>query len=258
MSKFIWHDLMTPQLDASKAFYSSIIGWDIVDAGMPDGNYLVLNVGKATADGVNGVGGMMAFRPEDDPSVPPFWSGYIHTPDVGAAARQAEKLGGKIFRAPTTVPGVVEFAILTDPHGAMFNIMRPIPQGELTKFPPGTPGTMGWNELLSGNWTEAWAFYQAMFGWEKHQALEMGPMGTYQTFGIDGQSFGGMMTKRPDMPRPYWNHYWNVSSVADAVKRITAQGGKIMFGPMQVPGGSWIANACDPQGGNFSITSLTT
>jgi predicted enzyme related to lactoylglutathione lyase len=256
MSKFIWHDLMTPDMEGAQKFYSKVIGWDIVDSGMPDGNYRICNAGKATPDGMNGVGGIKGFRPEDDKSIPPFWSGYIHTPDVGKAAQQAVKLGGKIFREPTTVPNVVEFAILTDPSGAMFNVMRPIPQGELTKFAPGTPGTMGWNELLSGDWKQAWDFYHAMFGWEKHQALEMGPVGTYQTFGLDGVSFGGMMNKRPEMPMAYWNYYWNVASCEEAVKKLNAAGGKVMFGPMQVPGGSWIVNAMDAQGAMFAVTSM--
>ncbi len=250
MSKFIWHDLMTPDMDGAQKFFSKVIGWDVVDSGMPGGNYRLLNVGK------DGVGGMMGFRPEDDKSIPPFWSGYIHTPDVGKAAQQAVRLGAKIFKEPQIVPEVVEFAILTDPSGAMFNIMRPIPKGEAPKFAPGTPGTLGWNELLSGDWKQAWEFYHAMFGWEKHQAMEMGPVGTYQTFGIDGVSFGGMMNKRAEMPMAYWNYYWNVASCAAAVQAITDNGGSIMFGPMQVPGGSWIVNGVDPQGGMFAITSL--
>jgi uncharacterized protein len=250
MSKFIWHDLMTPDLDAAQTFYSKVIDWDIVDSGMPGGNYRLCNVGK------NGVGGMMCFRPEDDKSVPPFWSGYIHTPDVGAAAQHAVKLGGKIFKEPQTVPDVVEFAILTDPSGAMFNIMRPIPKGDAPKFAPGTPGTMGWNELLSSNWQEAWEFYHAMFGWQKMEAVEMGPMGTYQTFGLDGVSFGGMMNKRAEMPMAFWNYYWNVGSCAASVETLKAAGGSVMFGPMEVPGGSWIVNATDPQGAMFALTSM--
>jgi uncharacterized protein len=250
MSKFIWHDLMTPDMDGAQAFYSKVIGWDIVDGGMPDGNYRVCNVGT------DGVAGIMGFRPEDDTSIPPFWSGYIHTPDVGKAAQQAVKLGGKIFKEPQIVPNVVEFAILLDPSGAMFNIMRPIPQGDARKFAPGTPGTMGWNELLSGDWKQAWEFYHAMFGWEKYQAVEMGPMGTYQTFGLDNNSFGGMMNKRAEMPRAFWNYYWNVASCEDTVKKLQAAGGTVKFGPMQVPGGSWIVNASDTQGGMFSFTSM--
>jgi uncharacterized protein len=251
MSKFVWHDLMTPDMNAAEQFYAKVIGWNVVGAGMPDGNYRVCNAGSV------GVGGLMGFRPGDDKSVSPFWSGYIYTPDVGVAAQRAVALGGKIFREPTVVPNTIEFAILLDPHGAMFNIMRPLRDGETPKFAPGTPGTMGWNELHAGNWNDAWTFYHGLFDWEKHQSLDMGAqIGIYQIFGLEGVSFGAMMTKRPEMPRPYWNYYWNVDSIKAAVTRLTAAGGQVRFGPMQVPGGSWIVNATDPQGGMFALTSL--
>lgn len=249
MSNFIWHDLMTPDLGAARDFYGRAIGWDIVDSGMPGGGYWLCNVGK------DGVGGLMAFRPEDDRSIPPFWSGYIHTPDVGKAAHQAVQLGGKIFKEPETIPDVVEFAILTDPSGAMFNIMRPIPQGEQPMFAPGTPGTMGWNELHSADWKQAWNFYQGMFGWKKKDAMDMGEMGTYQTFGLDGTAFGGMLNKHAMIPMPCWTYYWNVDGIDAAVSRIAAGGGKVLMGPHQVPGGSWIINAQDPQGGMFAAVS---
>jgi predicted enzyme related to lactoylglutathione lyase len=249
MSKFIWHDLMTPDMDGAQKFYCKVIGWDIVDAGMPDGNYRLLNVGK------DGAGGIMGFRPEDDKKVPPFWSGYIYTPDVGKAAQQAVKLGGKIFKEPEIVPETVEFAILLDPSGAMFNIMRPIPQGDMPVHPPGTPGTMGWNELHSGDWKQGWEFYSGMFGWKKMEALDMGPVGTYQTFGTDGLAFGGMMNRHPSMPMPAWVYYWNVDSIEAAVARVNSAGGKVLMGPHQVPGGSWIIHAMDPQGGMFGAMS---
>jgi uncharacterized protein len=246
---FVWHDLMTPDPDTAETFYSHVIGWRVADAGMPDRNYRICHVGD------NGVAGLMGFRPKDDKKVPPFWSGYIYTPDVAAAATQALKLGGTIFREPQIVPDTVEFAILCDPHGAMFNIMRPLSVGERPTFAPGTPGTMGWNELHSGDWQEAWEFYATLFGWVKKEAIELGPMGTYQTFGIGEAAFGGMMNKVPDMPRPAWLYYWNVDAIDAAIERINASGGKVIMGPHQVPGGSWIVNAMDPQGGVFALVS---
>jgi predicted enzyme related to lactoylglutathione lyase len=39
------------------------------------------------------------------------------------------------------------------------------------------------------------------------------------------------------------------------MKRVEAGGGKVVNGPMQVPGGSWIINVQDPQGAMFSLVS---
>jgi uncharacterized protein len=251
---FIWHDLMTPDLKGSEGFYSKVVGWTVTDSGMPGaGTYHLLNV-KGTS---NGIAGMMPF-PDDAPkSIPPFWSGYIYTPDVDEMAKRVVQLGGKIYREPQEVPGTVYFGIMLDPHGAMFNIMRPVNTSQEMTFPPtGTPGTIGWNELLSVNWEESWAFYSALFGWKKDQAVDMGPMGTYQTFNAGGPSFGGMMTKPPDNPAPpHWGYYIYVEGIDKAAKRVTENGGAVVFGPMDVPGGQWVLNAQDPQGGMFGLLS---
>ena len=66
---------------------------------------------------------------------------------------------------------------------------------------------------------------------------------------------GGMMTKAPHIPGSCWNFYFCVDSIKGAIARVTAGGGKVLNGPMQVPGGSWIINAQDPQGAMFSLVS---
>lgn len=63
-------------------------------------------------------------------------------------------------------------------------------------------------------------------------------------------------TKLPDMPEPFWNYYVNVDGLDAAVGRATAAGARIVHGPQQVPGGSWIVNALDPQGAMFSLVSM--
>ena len=83
----------------------------------------------------------------------------------------------------------------------------------------------------------------------------MGPMGTYQTFGAGGPAFGGMMTKMPEMPVPAWQYYVNVEAIDVAIERVKAGGGQVINGPMQVPGGSWIINAVDPQGAMFALVA---
>ena len=85
----------------------------------------------------------------------------------------------------------------------------------------------------------------------------MGPMGVYQLFATGGEAVGGMMTKMPQEPRPFWLYYFQVDKVDAAVERIKQGGGKILNGPMEVPGGQWIAQAADPQGAMFAIVGKT-
>ncbi|WP_197481560.1 VOC family protein [Collimonas pratensis] len=64
-----------------------------------------------------------------------------------------------------------------------------------------------------------------------------------------------MMTKTADMPVPCWLYYINVEAIDAAVERVNAGGGKIIMGPHQVPGGSWIVQGFDPQGAVFSLVA---
>ena len=118
---------------------------------------------------------------------------------------------------------------------------------------PGAPGHVGWRELHAGDGPAAFDFYARLFGWTKDEAMDMGPMGVYQLFAAGGQAIGGMMTKTAETPAPYWLYYFNVEAVDAAIARVKAAGGQLLNGPMQVPGGSWIAQCMDPQGAMFAV-----
>ena len=107
--------------------------------------------------------------------------------------------------------------------------------------------------LAVGN--SAFAFYSGLFSWTKSDAIDMGPMGTYQIFNIDDVQAGGMMTKTPQTPRPFWLYYINVEAIDAAAARATKAGGKICNGPLEVPGGQWIVQCLDPQGAMFAMVA---
>jgi predicted enzyme related to lactoylglutathione lyase len=87
---FVWYELMTTDPKAAANFYSDIVGWSAApfggNSGMP---YTVLSAGE------RGVGGIMdmpeAYRKSGGH---PAWVGYVHTPDVDAAAASLKKAGG--------------------------------------------------------------------------------------------------------------------------------------------------------------------
>ena len=83
----------------------------------------------------------------------------------------------------------------------------------------------------------------------------MGAMGVYRMFGRWTQSMGGMMNKVDDMANvpTAWLIYFKVDGVDAAADRVKANGGAMMNGPMEVPGGDWILQCTDPQGGAFAL-----
>jgi uncharacterized protein len=79
-------------------------------------------------------------------------------------------------------------------------------------------------------------------------------MGIYQMYGRNDLPLGGMYNKPAQMPGPpAWLHYIMVDDVPRAVEATKANGGQIVNGPMEVPGGDWIATGVDPQGAMFAV-----
>ncbi|MBQ91465.1 MAG: hypothetical protein CL441_08695 [Acidimicrobiaceae bacterium] len=117
-------------------------------------------------------------------------------------------------------------------------------------------GRFVWHELNTSDPDAAKRFYSAIFGWVKGEAMNMGPMGTYQMYGREGQApEGGMMTTPPGHPGPpaSWLHYVRVPDVAAALEQVKALGGQVLNGPQEVPGGDQVAQCLDPQGAAFAI-----
>jgi predicted enzyme related to lactoylglutathione lyase len=248
-SKFVWHELMTTDTKAAEAFYTKVVGWQAADSGMPGGVYTIFSTGSTR------VAGLMGMPPDAQAQgAPPSWIGYIGVDKIHTYVEKVKAAGGTIIRDPEDIPGVGRFAVAKDPHGAVFALFS-------TDYPPqpspapGTPGVVGWNELYAGDLNSAWAFYSELFGWTKADAMDMGPHGIYQLFSTGEMPDGGMMTKMPQTPVPCWLYYFNVETVDAAVDRINQAGGKIVNGPMEVPGGSWIVQALDPQGAMFAVVA---
>jgi uncharacterized protein len=246
--KFVWYDVMTTDTKAAQSFYHKVIGWDATDSGMPDRSYTLLSMGSTM------VGGLMPI-PDDarKAGVRPAWMGYVGVDDVDAYAKRVKAAGGAIHREPEDIPGVGRFAVAGDPHGAGFMLFKGDSDQAPAPAPAGTPGHIGWHELHAGDGAAAFAFYSGLFGWTKAEAMDMGAMGVYQIFAIDGVPCGGMMTKTPQMPAPMWVYYFNVEAIDPAMKRVQDAGGQVALGPQEVPGGSFILQCVDPQGALFAL-----
>jgi predicted enzyme related to lactoylglutathione lyase len=247
-NNFVWYDLMTTDTKAAEAFYSTVVGWRAQDSGMPDRSYTILSA-KETS-----IGGLMPIPPEAAAAgARPIWQGYVAVDDVDAFAKRISQAGGTVHRGPEDIPGVGRFAAVADPHGASFLLFKGSTDAQPQPPAPGTPGHIGWHELHAGNGEKAFAFYSGLFGWTKTEAMDMGPMGIYQMFATDSDPVGGMMTKTEEFPAPMWLYYFNVDDIEAATARVKDKGGKVLNGPLQVPGESWIVQCSDPQGAMFAL-----
>lgn len=250
-SKFVWYDVMTTDTKAAESFYAKVVGWRMQDSAMPNMNYTLLMAGDKMA------GGLM-LMPEDARAAgaSPAWMGYIGVDDVDICAKEIVAAGGAIHRPPADIPGVGRFAVAADPHGAGFIIFTSSSQQPEEPVPPMSPKRIGWHELHAGDLDEAFAFYEKLFGWTRTERHDMGGGIIYQTFATGGLPVGGMMTRMPQTPHPFWAYYIVVEDFDGAVKRVTDNGGIKLMEPHEVPGGAWILPAIDPQGAHFSLLGM--
>jgi len=241
--RFVWYDLLTANQKGAEAFYPKVAGWGVQPwEGMP---YTMW-----TVDG-KPMGGVMT---NEGTGAPPHWLAYISVPDVDATLAQIAALGGRTIVAGKDIPTVGRFAIVADPQGAAFAVFKssnpPQPEADAVI------GEFSWHELATTDYAKWFASYEAIFGWQKLAEHDMGPLGIYLIFGRNGRELGGMFTLMPGMTvPPHWLQYIRVDSADAAAERVTANGGKIINGPMEVPGGDRIAQCLDPQGAAFAVHS---
>jgi predicted enzyme related to lactoylglutathione lyase len=241
--RFIWHELLTTDTGAAAAFYPKVVPWRTHPSSMP--GYTIWMAGQTQ------VGGLMALPP-GAAGTPPHWLVYVGTPSVDATAEQAQRLGARIVKAAADIPNVGRFAVLADPQGATFAVYTPAGAAASTT-PPGGAGGFSWHELATTDVAGALRFYGELFGWRKGAGHDMGAMGIYQLFEHGGAQVGGMCNVQGPSTPPSWLSYVQVGDTQRAVAAAKAAGGRLMHGPMDVPGGSSIALFMDPQGGAFAV-----
>lgn len=242
---FFWYELLTTDADAAQRFYADVVGWRITDSEMPNMDYRILS------SAVGPVGGLMQLSDEMlEGGARPVWLGYVPVADADAAAANITAAGGKVLLAPTDIP-VGRFAMVADPQGIPFYVMRDTSGEPSQAFKAETGGHCAWNELATPDSSAALRFYTEQFGWTLGETMPMGDLGDYQMFEHGGEAIGGVMTAA-DAP-PMWRYYFRVPSLKDAVARIEQAGGSVNHGPQEVPGDDEIIIGTDPQGALFAL-----
>ena len=118
-NSFAWAELNGRGVEKAKPFYKKVFGWGDKTSPMGEGQppYTEWQLGGES------IGGGMEMGKDMPSSVPSFWMVYFGVADVDATAKKAGELGGKVNMAPQDFPGG-RFAIIGDPQGAVFGIMR--------------------------------------------------------------------------------------------------------------------------------------
>jgi predicted enzyme related to lactoylglutathione lyase len=239
----IWVDLGTPDLDATIAFYGSLLGWTAEKGPAEFGGYT--NFSK---DGRK-VAGAMPLMQEGQP---PVWTTYICTDDADKTTALVADNGGTVHAPPMDVGTLGRMAIYGDPAGAFFGAWQP--GDHLGAETIDDEGTFAWTELSSRDQKKAQPFYSALFGWDPKVAEG------YTEFQLGGRSVAGGMDMPEMVPAEvpsYWMPYFAASDPDAKAKQAADLGGTILVPGMDFPGGRFSV-VQDPHGSAFGLLALKT
>lgn len=248
--QFSWIDLLTPDAEASRRFYCELFGWTTIDNPTDQGGvYTQFYCGEDT------VAGMGEMSPEMQAmGMPPIWASYVTVEDCDKSVARAQELGASVDMPAMQVMTVGRMAILADPTGARFSLWQPgdhIGAGLVNE-----PCSLAWNELLTRDVDGAREFYAALFGWQ----YEVSPDADnpYVEIRNAGRSNGGILAmgdEFPDEVPPHWGAYVSVADCDQTLERVTALGGSVEMGPIDIEPGRF-AGISDPLGGRLTVIKL--
>jgi predicted enzyme related to lactoylglutathione lyase len=116
-----WNELNTRDTGAAKAFYGAVFDWTFEDMEVENvGTYTGIKVGEDT------VGGMLDITGRVPDEIPANWLVYFAVDDTDAAVAKLRELGGSVMMEPVDIVAG-RFAVVSDPFGAVFAVIKPNP-----------------------------------------------------------------------------------------------------------------------------------
>jgi len=240
VGKFVWADLVTDDVVASRKFYSRLFGWTYRGVG----NYLLAESDERPLAGM-----FQRERPADQ-SARPRWIPYMSVSGVKEAEAHVKAAGGKVLAPPKNYPQRGDQAVFADPEGAAFGVIASR-RGVQGDFSP-SPGEWIWIQLFSRDAKAAGEFYQVLGNYEVMPNTER----TNSLMLVaDGYARAAVMTIPADKPqiKPAWLPFVRVSSMAEAVRQTREFGGSVLIAPKENLFEGRVAVIADPRGAAIGI-----
>lgn len=243
--KVVWVDLVTPDLDAAKRFYSGLFGWTFQDVHTGQKDFVLALLGDRP------VGGLVRRSPSGE-NRQPHWLTFIAVRDVAEAERQALSHGGKVLSKTRDYPQRGRQEILEDPQGAVFAVLES-KNGDPADF-VAEPGDWIWSSLITSDANAGGAFYQSLFDYEIFD-LTGDDDRQHLLLASDGYARASANQIPADRAkrRPHWLNFVRVTSVKDMAAKAVALGGRVLVEPHPDRSGDMVALVADPSGAPFGL-----
>jgi predicted enzyme related to lactoylglutathione lyase len=246
--KFIWHDLMTTDLEADKRFYSGLFGWTYEQRRGPNGKPYTL-----AKSGDRFVAGMVVEQRPKDGSDISRWLGYLSIPDVGLAIKKNGAAGGSTVVEQLEISDFVRVAAIIDPQGAVLGLAQSS-IGDPDDSDAGKSGRVVWDELLASDTVTAARFYKELAGYKVDVQQRNG--GEYTLLIADGVKRAGILKNPLDGVEPLWLTYFGVQDVMETTAKVSALGGRVLLSPAADIRHGKLALVVGPSGALLALQQL--
>ena len=199
------------------------------------------------------IGGILNVGRSAIPGRQPNWLSFISTSDVDRLARETEARGGKIVRMPRNTPGRGRDAILRDPHGAVFAVLK----GN-TEDPPDELVEVGdwiWSSLLTTDPDHDAGFYQSLFDYDVFETPDSNEKSQHLLLSADDYARASVnsLPAANKKARPHWLNYVRVNSADTTIAQAISLGGKVLVSPRVDRHGDKVGVIADPAGAPFGL-----
>jgi predicted enzyme related to lactoylglutathione lyase len=241
--KFIWYELFTEEPEAAQRFYQSVFGWNFRPVPSAPGYTLIENGGDR-------IGGMYVQPRPAQGARGARWLPVMSVPDAGAAVEEARRNGGSMIAPLATIAGRGRHALLSDPEGALFGVLR-AERGD----PADTPveaGDFFWLDLFTSDPERAAAFYRRIGGYEVAEAPAAAGT-TRLMLQAEGYARAGILPMPKRLQQSGWLPYVLVDDVPATLQKVAAAGGRVVVQPDKQLLDGKVAVIVDPAGGVLGI-----
>jgi len=241
--EFVWHDLVTHDPAASRAFYAALFGWTFEEADGIDPGYTIITHGGRP------IGGIVLLQPRNGEEIVAQWLSYVAVSDVDRVTKVFQQAGGRVFRGPLNARKDLRVAVVADAQGAPLGLASRGPRLE-AETPPGLHHWL-WREYVARDPAAALTFYREALGFE-HEVHETRENFTYYLLATD-QPRAGLFLSPWKHERSVWLPYVRVADPDASAARAVELGGTILLQPRpEVRGGS-LAIVLDPTGAPLAL-----
>jgi predicted enzyme related to lactoylglutathione lyase len=242
-------DIAVPEHEREARFYSRVLSTGENPLWRED---LMNNLGMP----IIGLGARSAAHAH----LPLQWMPHIQVADVAASVQRATDLGGSVLMHARADDGRSQWAVLLDPNRAAFGIIPVVPARAIPPAPDAAApvGRIAWLDLTVSDASATRDFYRQVVGWSVQDvAMEDGGerYADYNLLGEDGSPAAGVCHARganAGLP-PVWMIYLPVGDLAESLRRVTEEGGKVIKAMQGKDGEYAYAAVQDPVGAYLAL-----